>query len=219
MKQNIFIAFVLIFFAVSNAAAQTPIPAEIPRNYKPKPQPLLPMPDSLTDEKVFPVLGQYEVSNSKGDPMNVNISKDSINNGIIWVSGLPQGKFKAYLKAPPGVYKIFSQNAITNDNQSFIQDIETENKASSRTGSGKLIGEGTLIFDSGLNKIYINLGGKYNENQPSAIFPELNTFATDSIASTSPETKKAVRKNKFQNKGLSYTGTKLISTKAHPQSN
>src|SRR5690349_17733737 len=69
---------------------------------------LLPMPQPLTIEKTFPVIGNYEL-NDNGTVHNVSINLDADNKGIIWVEGLEAGKFKAYLKKSPATYRIISQ--------------------------------------------------------------------------------------------------------------
>ena len=96
-KIYIFI-FTIALFGFSVAVAQTSAAPENPKNYKPAPKALLPMPVELTENDVFPILGNYEVINEKGESSNISISNDVENKGVIWIRGLVEGKFYAYLK-------------------------------------------------------------------------------------------------------------------------
>jgi hypothetical protein len=116
----------------------------------------------LTENAIFPILGSYEVVNEKGESNNISISNDVENKGIIWIRGLVDGKFYANLKESPATYKIFPQKLSPDEN--------LDSMAVSKKSSGKFIEEGTIIFDKEMNKIYINIGNKYNEIDPSLIF-------------------------------------------------
>ena len=108
---------------------------------------LLPMPQPLTIEKTFPVLGNYEL-NANGTVQNVSISLDAENKGIIWVEGLEAGKFKAYLKGSPAIYRIISQ----------------------KTQTGKQLPEGTLIFDPATSALNIAIGKRFDSADPASVF-------------------------------------------------
>src|SRR5690606_22920280 len=56
-----------------------------------------PMPEALTIEKIFPVIGKYEVTGKDGQATTLTVTLDETNKGIVWVEGLPQGKIKATL--------------------------------------------------------------------------------------------------------------------------
>src|SRR5687768_18139958 len=126
MKHRIYL-LLAAFLITAAVQAQTSVDS-IAAKYK-----LVPMPETLTIEKTFPVLGTYQLG---GDAMattsvststtptttttpaatetapatnttvgtetasagSVVITLDPENKGVIWVEGLPQGKFKAYLK-------------------------------------------------------------------------------------------------------------------------
>ncbi|MFT3904275.1 MAG: hypothetical protein QM727_13960 [Niabella sp.] len=195
MKKHLLLLSTLVIFCIGTACAQVSSTPEVPRNYKPKPKELLPMPDSLTDEKIFPVLGEYTVS--RGDSTyTVSVTRDDTNKGAVWISGFPQGKFTAVLRDYPAVYKIPAQKAQPYD--------EIDESSAKKTSP---IAEGTLIFDETDSTLYVNIGNKYNEDNPAAVFEALHTEATtdDSAASASISPKK---NKKPVVKSIFYTGKK-----------
>src|SRR5215203_1089684 len=118
MKNTIFLFIAALFFSAAVNAQSTV--DSIRSKYQ-----LQPMPGAMTIEKTFPILGSYQMTAADGATQNVVISIDSVNKGIVWVEGLPEGRFKAYLKRSPGTYRIFQQKGV----------------------NGKQIPEGTLLFD------------------------------------------------------------------------
>jgi hypothetical protein len=101
--------------------------------------------ETLTPAHAFPALGSYKGSGtSTGD---VTISIDSANKGIIWVEGLPQGRFKALMKKAPATYKVPAQTS----------------------GSGKAVAEGTLSLNPDTNELTIVLGRSFNDANPGVI--------------------------------------------------
>lgn len=216
MKKRSFLTFILAIAITIVTFAQTSTP-EVPRNYKPQPKELLPMPDSLTENEIFPVLGTFDVTDKEGTASHLTITRDEENKGIVWVSGLPQGKFKALIKDAPATYKIPAQKTMANDDAMNTAPEVTEDgtaKSKSKVVSGRSIKEGTLIFDKDANTLYVNIGNKYNEEQPAAAFPEM-TVAEDSAAladaaaidDTASKPKKTTTKKPVI-KGTTYTGTK-----------
>ncbi|WP_300596335.1 hypothetical protein [Niabella sp.] len=210
-------SFLTCFFAIAITMAtfaQTSTP-EVPRNYKPQPKELLPMPDSMTENQIFPVLGTFDLTDKKGTASHVTITRDGENKGIVWVSGLPQGKFKALIKDAPAIYKIPAQKTLANDDAMEATTDDAATKTKSKVVSGRAIQEGTLIFDKDANTLYVNIGNKYNEEQPATVFPEM-TVAADSaaIASQTEMTDDTAKKPKKTTtkkpviKGITYTGTK-----------
>src|SRR5947209_1111413 len=99
MKNILFMAVAALFLSFASKAQSTA--DSIEAKYK-----LQPMPDTLTIEKTFPVLGTYQLntnqlnSTSTTDNGNtqstISITLDSSNKGIVWIDGLPQGRIKAY---------------------------------------------------------------------------------------------------------------------------
>ncbi|MBK7099229.1 MAG: hypothetical protein IPH58_13915 [Sphingobacteriales bacterium] len=195
----------IALFGFTVAVAQTSTAPEIPKHYKPAPKALLPMPGELTENEIFPVLGRYEISNEKGELSKISISNDAENKGVIWISGLVEGKFYANLKESPATYKIFPQK--------LSSDESLDSMTASKKSSGKSIEEGTIIFDKELNKIYLNIGNKYNENDPSLVFNKLKNDTTEEVAGEeirNSKTNKNKKGKKAVSKSVNYTGSKIL---------
>lgn len=148
----------------------------------------LPMPEPLTIEKIFPALGSFTATTTNIEgAADVVIVIDSLNKGLVWIEGLPQGKIKAMLRQSPATYKIPAQ----------------------KTADGKSIPEGTLVYDKEANVLNICLGCDYNETAPAAVF----AVAVEAEATTEAgETKKVKAPVKKDNKAKvwNYTGAKVI---------
>jgi hypothetical protein len=188
MKNAIFLFIAALLVTVSVNAQSTV--DSIHAKYQ-----LQPMPDTLTIEKTFPVLGTYQLNSADANGQTVTVTLDSTNRGIVWVNGLPEGTMKAYLKKSPGIYRIVSQ----------------------KSQSGTQIPEGTLYFDPTTNNLNIALGRPYNEADPTAFFS--NPTATDATADvagnanqTKVKTKTPVSKTKTKSKLVLYTATKTQMT-------
>lgn len=95
--------------------------------------------ETLRPEHAFPILGSYTSTGSASG--NVTITLDSANKGIVWVEGLPQGRFKALMKKAPATYKIPAQ----------------------KTESGKDVQEGTLFFNPSSKELTILLGRPFDD--------------------------------------------------------
>jgi hypothetical protein len=211
MKNTFLSAIIALFIGVS-ASAQSTVDS-IAAKYK-----LLPMPAPLTTEKIFPVLGTYQLSTDAAVAGStavsststtsttiadqtttatdvaavatpaITITLDSASKGIVWVEGLPEGKFKAYLKKSPTTYRIISQT----------------------TNMGKQIPEGTMHFDAETNALHIAMGKAYNDEDPTGIFavnaaPEATTEVASNTKSKSKTAKTAKSKVTF------YTASKLVT--------
>ncbi len=183
MKNFIFI-FLAALFVTASVNAQSTVDS-IQAKYQ-----LQPMPEPLTIEKTFPALGTYQLTTADGTSQNVTVSLDTTNQGIIYISGLPEGTMKAYLKQSPGIYRIISQ----------------------KTESGKQIPEGTLFFDPSTNTLNIALGAAYNTAEPTAIFANNNSADVTDLANNDSEvkvkTKTAAGKTKAKTRLVFYTATK-----------
>lgn len=165
MKNTIFL-FIAALFISAAASAQTTVDS-IRAKYQ-----LIPMPEALTIEKSFPVLGSYQLTAADGSIQTISISIDSVNKGIVWVEGLPEGKFKAFLRKSPGTYRVIAQ----------------------KTESGKQIPEGTLHFDPSTSTLSVALGKKFDEVDPVAIFN--NPSADSDVAEVKVKSKKGGAKSK-----------------------
>jgi hypothetical protein len=186
MKNTIFSILAFLFFAVSASAQSTA--DSISAKYK-----LLPMPEALTIEKTFPVIGQYTLSNADASQPAITIALDSSNKGIVWIDGLAQGKIKAYLKKAPSTYRIPAQ----------------------KSESGKSIAEGTVMYDKENNVLNIAIGGGYNEADPAAIFA--NATAAAPVTETKVKVKTANSKTK--NKVIFYSAVKAGTSSTAGTSN
>jgi hypothetical protein len=167
MKNTIFL-FIATLFVGASLNAQTTVDS-ISAKYQ-----LQPMPEALTIEKTFPVIGSYQMTAADGTTQPVTVTLDSSNKGIVWVDGLPEGKFKAYLRQSPGTYRIIAQ----------------------KTESGKQVPEGTLLFDPATNNLSVALGKKFDETDPAAIFSLGDVDADADIAEVKVKSKKGSKKTK-----------------------
>ena len=176
MKNRLLPAFAALLI-VASANAQSTVDS-IAAKYS-----LLPMPQPLTLEQKFPVLGTYELGNGTETSTPLTISIDAENKGIVWVEGLPQGRVKAYLRKSPATYRIPAQ----------------------KTEAGKNVPEGTLIFDKETSTLNISLGAPFNEADPSAVFAHNNSSTEGKNV---VEVKKKTDTYKYKAKITYYTAIK-----------
>jgi len=179
MKNTLFL-FVAALFISAAATAQSTVDS-IKAKYQ-----LQPMPEALTLEKTFPVVGLYQLSGADSSSASVSVTLDPDNKGIVWVEGLPQGKFKAYLKKAPGTYRILAQKA----------------------ESGKQIPEGTLLFDPTSNTLNIALGKKFDDADPAAIFNLGGAADADVAGATEVKVKSKTATSKTKTKVQFYSAVK-----------
>ncbi|SHF82740.1 hypothetical protein [Flavisolibacter ginsengisoli] len=181
MKNTIFL-FIAALFITASVNAQSTVDS-IRAKYT-----LQPMPGALTLEKAFPVLGTYHLTTDSTSTLTV--SMDSASKGIVWVEGLPQGKFKAFLKQSPATYRITAQ----------------------KTESGTSVPEGTLMFDTTTNTLNIALGKAYNEANPAEIFGTVaDAGVSADVANTGTEVKvkTKTKTTKSKAKVVFYSATKV----------
>jgi hypothetical protein len=92
MKNTIALFVAALFFTVAVNAQSTV--DSIHAKYQ-----MQPMPEALTIEKTFPVMGTYQLNSLNSadstSAQQVTITLDSSNKGIIWIAGLPEGTMKA----------------------------------------------------------------------------------------------------------------------------
>ena len=130
-------------------------------------------PEALTTEKMFPVIGNYEIT-EENNSGNIHITLDPEVKGIVWVDGLPQGKIKAMLRQSPATYKIPAQKS----------DLDKE------------VPEGTLMYDEDTKTLSICLGLPYNNEDPSSAFlmpAEEETSDASTKNNKTSKTKKEVK--------------------------
>jgi hypothetical protein len=203
MKNTFFLAVAALLFSVAVSAQSTV--DSIAAKYK-----LLPMPAPLTIEKTFPVLGTYilagtgqaaaatttntvttgttaaDVTGTTDATVanNVVVTLDSVNKGMVWIDGLPEGRIKAYLKKSPATYRILAQ----------------------KSESGKSVAEGTLMLDTTTQTLNIAIGMPYNETNPEAIFTLNNSTPDDNEVEIKAKSKNAKTKAKVKY----YTASKVV---------
>ena len=157
-----------------------------------------PMPEALTTEKIFPAIGTYQLTDKDGVASQVTVALDPDNKGIVWIEGLPQGKFKAVLRKSPAVYKIPEQKLGEDKN-------------------AKSLAEGVLIYDKDANILNVCIGCQYNDADPGTAFlPADQQVAADQTV-TKTKTKNGNTKTKTKiakAKPIHYSGNKLIQENA-----
>jgi hypothetical protein len=100
--------------------------------------------ETLKPEHAFPVIGSYTAAGTSTG--NVTITLDPVNKGIVWVEGLPQGKFKALMKKAPSTYKVPAQ----------------------QTEEGKSVAEGSLFLNPTSKELTILLGRPFDDADPTS---------------------------------------------------
>lgn len=160
---------------------------------------MLPMPEPLTTEKIFPAIGKYDVTAKEGTASQVTVTLDETNKGIVWIEGLPEGKIMGYLRQSPATYKIPAQ----------------------KTADEKNIASGVFIYDKDANTVNVCLGCTYKSEDPaSAFLPEQPV--TDETATVTKKSKKTAKAKVVKVKPVYYSGSKVMeapttaSTEAAP---
>jgi hypothetical protein len=205
MKKTFFLAGVVSLLLAIAAKAQQPTqPTQPAPEQKKTGNPtvdsieskytLSPMPNPMTTEQIFPVIGQYQSSTNADQ--KVIITLDDQNKGFVWIDGLPQGKVKGVMKKAPATYKIPTQ----------------------KTAEGTEVPEGTLIFDKDANTLNIVLGRPFNDADPASVLATTTTTTTDeSVTTPTTENAKVTKtkgnKTKVKEKKPEpwvFTGTKIV---------
>jgi hypothetical protein len=151
---------------------------------------LVPMPNPITTEQIFPVIGQYQ-STANAD-QKITVTLDDQNKGFAWVDGLPQGKVKAVLKKSPATYKIPAQ----------------------KTESGTDVPEGTLIYDKDTKTISIMLGRDFNDQDPASVFTNATASTQDqSMTTTNDQVNSEAKANEKAKTSVTKTKGSKAKTK------
>jgi len=182
---------------VANAATEKLAVADKYNNLSTDTYKLQPMPEALATEKIFPVIGKYQLTNKAGTASSVTVSLDRENKGLIWVEGLPQGKIKATLRKSPATYKIPAQK------------IGEEKDA-------KDVAEGVLIYDKDANILNVCIGCTYKSEDPANVFMTTEPVVTEVEKTEKKTTKSAKRATAkvTKVKPVLYSGNKIIETTA-----
>lgn len=153
-----------------------------------------PMPEALTTEKIFPVLGTYELTDKDGATSQVTVTLDETSKGTVWINGLPEGTIKAYLRKSPAIYRIPEQK--TGDDKTT-----------------KTIAEGVVIYDKDANLLNVCIGCAYNEADPATVFLPADQQPLVDQAETKTKVKNGTTKTKTKVtkvKPVHYSGNKLL---------
>lgn len=146
------------------------------------------MPGQLTIEKIFPAIGQYEFTADEATgATQITVTLDPESKGTVWVEGLPQGKFKAFLRQSPATYKIPAQ----------------------KNEEDKEVAEGTLIYDQEAKTLSIIIGQAYNDTDPASAFaaPMEDDAAEEMKVKTAKSKVKKEKEKKV--KPVVYVATKI----------
>ncbi len=174
------------------------------------------MPEALTTEKIFPVIGNYQLTDKEGTASTVSVTLDPANKGIVWIEGLPQGKIKATLRKSPATYKIPAQPL---GEEAVATEMEAKDAKTAKTVKApKELPEGVLIYDKDANVLNVCIGCKFNNEDPAVAFTPAETEEATEPAEAAPAkktktTKKATAKV-VKVKPVHYSGTKVIETTA-----
>ncbi len=198
-------------------ATEKPVSSDKYNNWSADTYKMQPMPDALTTEKIFPVIGKYQLTNKEGATSEVSVMLDPSNKGIVWIEGLPQGKIKATLRKSPATYKIPAQPL---GEVAVATEVEVKDaKTAKNVKAAKELPEGVLIYDRDANVLNVCIGCKYNNEDPASTFTATETSVTEEAENTGKKTvkTKTVKKEKtkiVKVKPIHYTGSKIIETTA-----
>jgi hypothetical protein len=151
---------------------------------------LVPMPNPITTEQIFPVIGQYQ--STANAEQKITVTLDDQNKGYAWVDGLPQGKVKAILKNSPATYKIPAQ----------------------KTEAGTDVPEGTLIYDKDTKTISIMLGREFNDQDPGSVFTNATASTADQSMATNDQGNNESKMNDQSKTSVTKTKGHKTKTKA-----
>ena len=183
---------------------------------------MLPMPEALTTEKIFPVIGKYQLTDKDGASSTVTVSLDPSNKGLIWIEGLPQGKIKAALRKSPATYKIPVQplegEMTAPPAEVETQDAKTTKATAKKTKAApkpKELPEGVLIYDKDANVLNVCIGCTYNNDDPAMAFTASEPVAVEETEKKATKSaKKSTAKVEKKAKPIHYSGNKVIETTA-----
>ncbi len=209
---------------VAEPATTQPVSTETPankdkyNNWSADTYKMQPMPEALTNEKIFPVLGKYQLTDKDGATSTVTVSLDPENKGMIWVEGLPQGKMKATLRKSPATYKIPVQPL---EGEATVTPEITDAKVAKNAKTAKVVKakelpEGVLIYDKDANVLSVCIGCTYKAEDPATVFmtKEPAVEETEKLEKKTAKTAKKPTAKVAKVKALHYTGNKVIETTA-----
>lgn len=149
---------------------------------------MLPMPEPLTTEKIFPALGKYELTNKDGATSQVTVTLDETNKGIVWIEGLPEGKIMGQLRQSPATYKIPAQ----------------------KTEAEKNIASGVFVYDKDANLLNVCVGCTYKNEDPASAFLPEQPVVEETPKATKKSKSKTAKAKVVKVKPVYYSGAKVI---------
>jgi len=200
-------------------ATEKPVSKDKYNNWSADTYKMQPMPEALTTEKIFPVLGKYQLTDKEGATSTVTVSLDPENKGLIWVEGLPQGKIKATLRKSPATYKIPVQPL--EGEATATPEVTTDTKVAKNAKAAKVVKakelpEGVLIYDKDANVLNVCIGCTYKAEDPATAFMTTEPVVeeTEKVAKKTTKTAKKSTAKVAKIKPIHYTGNKVIETTA-----
>ena len=204
--------------ATQPVATEKPVSKDKYNNWSADTYKMQPMPEALTTEKIFPVLGKYQLTDKDGATSTVTVSLDPENKGLIWIEGLPQGKIKATLRKSPATYKIPVQPL---EGEATATPEVTDTKVAKNTKTAKEVKakelpEGVLIYDKDANLLNVCIGCAYKAEDPATAFMTTEPVATETENTEKKATKSAKKSTAkvVKVKPILYSGNKVIETTA-----
>jgi len=205
-------------------ATEKPVSKDKYNNWSADTYKMQPMPEALTTEKIFPVIGKYQLTDKDGASSTVTVSLDPSNKGLIWIEGLPQGKIKAALRKSPATYKIPVQplegemTAPAEVESKDVKDTKATAKNSKKVKEApkpKELPEGVLIYDKDANVLNVCIGCAFNNDDPAMAFTASEPAPVDQAdVKATKSAKKSTAKVEKKAKPVLYTGNKVIETTA-----
>jgi hypothetical protein len=198
-------------------ASEKPVSKDKYNNWSSETYKMQPMPEALTTEKIFPVIGKYQLTDKEGTQSTVTVTLDPENKGLIWVEGLPQGKIKATLRKSPATYKIPVQKL---GEEAEMMEADAKDAKTAKVKKAKELPEGVLIYDKDANVLNVCIGCAFNNEDPSVAFnadaatTEPAVEETEKKAAKTAKTSKKTTAKVAKVKPVHYTGNKLIETTA-----
>jgi len=226
-KLTIVTCAALLFTAAVNAQTDTvpatqqqPVATEKPvktdkfNNWSADTYKMQPMPEALTTEKIFPVIGKYQLTDKDGAASTVTVSLDPSNKGLIWVEGLPQGKIKATLRKSPATYKIPVQPLEGEITAPEVEAKDAKTAKNAKAVKVKELPEGVLIYDKDANVLNVCIGCTYNNDDPAMAFTAAEPVVEETEKKATKNAKKSTAKVVKKAKPVHYSGNKVIETTA-----
>jgi hypothetical protein len=199
-------------------AMQKPVSKDKYNNWSADTYKMQPMPEALTTEKIFPVIGKYQLTDKEGAQSTVTISLDPNNKGIAWIEGLPQGKIKATLRKSPATYKIPVQPLGEEGEVAAVTETEVKEKdakTKTQVKKAKELPEGVLIYDKDANVLNVCIGCAYNAEDPAVAFTTpAEPVVEEKVEKKTTKTSKKSKAKVAKVKPVHYTGNKLMETTA-----